>query len=799
MSNGNATMQQLSNNVSNSSFMFPNQSPYQSMQINPNSYTDNINNVAAAVAAAAAANSIYSLDSFQFQQQQQQQHRPQPQHQLLTNASRSTSNLLKSSNSSFQLHSAAAAVAAAAAVTGNSQQPTQVTSNKRETGVIAKICNNYGFIECVERQCRLFFHVSQYAGNLGLAEIGEIVEFEEGKDRRTDLPLATKIHTMITPTQMVLKNANIPLPAHLSFVNNQIVNYGGNQHHHPTSQQQQQQQQQQQTSFVPNNSLFNHLTSSATCLSSYQNQKLYSTLQQQQQQQQQQTNDLAAGNVMNGVGDISQLIQQQQRLLLSSSSQVDRSVENEMKDANYLNGIVVMVPNGMKMIRYKTQLNKFTEIPFSNEGESMLFNKNDLVSFRLITKQNDTSTFYAADIKSLHQSRLKFRVNLSGDKKRMTSKLKNKMNAIPNRLRMAFVNDKSDNDLDDNQNNDEIENNNNSEIPNDNEMDESQLYGKSLMLDEADNFFPYDDNDGTTNLKAMRAVANFHQKSVHFQSTPNLNKMSMNNGTFDDQSMNIDLSASPSGDYYNNTNELNTSMKKLSISNGYADDESIEKDANSFLSRSISNYSFDRQQRMNDQRNNPTSTNQNNRSNSGFNIYDRYYLDESTVRSMEEEADLMNRSNNNENKVWYSTSSTQAPTTTTTTTTTGITSSSLSSTTSNQLLRPKSLHLSSNFNQHSLWQQQQQQQQQQHSQSSYQSNYHTSKQQQQQPQSLSNTNRKFQMSSIQSSGQFGNNYHLDDYLFNRSMVNLNSRKNYEGMTNFNKHDPINRMSSTYRC
>lgn len=42
----------------------------------------------------------------------------------------------------------------------------------RETGVVEKLLTSYGFIQCSERQARLFFHCSQYNGNLQELKIG---------------------------------------------------------------------------------------------------------------------------------------------------------------------------------------------------------------------------------------------------------------------------------------------------------------------------------------------------------------------------------------------------------------------------------------------------------------------------------------------------------------------------------------------------------------------------------------------------------------------------------------------------
>uniref|UniRef100_A0A4W6CFB8 Cold shock domain-containing protein E1 n=1 Tax=Lates calcarifer TaxID=8187 RepID=A0A4W6CFB8_LATCA len=63
----------------------------------------------------------------------------------------------------------------------------------RETGVVEKLLTSYGFIQCSERQARLFFHCSQYNGNLQDLKIGDDVEFEVSSDRRTGKPIAVKL------------------------------------------------------------------------------------------------------------------------------------------------------------------------------------------------------------------------------------------------------------------------------------------------------------------------------------------------------------------------------------------------------------------------------------------------------------------------------------------------------------------------------------------------------------------------------------------------------------------------------
>uniref|UniRef100_A0A8C6SRH3 Cold shock domain containing E1 n=1 Tax=Neogobius melanostomus TaxID=47308 RepID=A0A8C6SRH3_9GOBI len=66
-------------------------------------------------------------------------------------------------------------------------------SGIRETGVVEKLLTSYGFIQCSERQARLFFHCSQYNGNLQELKVGDDVEFEVSSDRRTGKPIAVKL------------------------------------------------------------------------------------------------------------------------------------------------------------------------------------------------------------------------------------------------------------------------------------------------------------------------------------------------------------------------------------------------------------------------------------------------------------------------------------------------------------------------------------------------------------------------------------------------------------------------------
>lgn len=49
----------------------------------------------------------------------------------------------------------------------------------RETGVVEKLVTSYGFIQCSERQARLFFHCSQYNGNLQDLKVGGEESFQQ--------------------------------------------------------------------------------------------------------------------------------------------------------------------------------------------------------------------------------------------------------------------------------------------------------------------------------------------------------------------------------------------------------------------------------------------------------------------------------------------------------------------------------------------------------------------------------------------------------------------------------------------
>lgn len=89
----------------------------------------------------------------------------------------------------------------------NYSNNTDISQGIRETGIIEKLLHSYGFIQCCERQARLFFHFSQFGGNIEHLKIGDPVEFEMTYDRRTGKPIASQV-TKIAP-EVVLSEERV--------------------------------------------------------------------------------------------------------------------------------------------------------------------------------------------------------------------------------------------------------------------------------------------------------------------------------------------------------------------------------------------------------------------------------------------------------------------------------------------------------------------------------------------------------------------------------------------------------------
>lgn len=72
-------------------------------------------------------------------------------------------------------------------------QQQQSEASLKETGIIEKMLVSYGFIQCCERQARLFFHFSQFLGKVDHLRVGDPVEYETSYDKRTGKPVAVNI------------------------------------------------------------------------------------------------------------------------------------------------------------------------------------------------------------------------------------------------------------------------------------------------------------------------------------------------------------------------------------------------------------------------------------------------------------------------------------------------------------------------------------------------------------------------------------------------------------------------------
>ena len=87
--------------------------------------------------------------------------------------------------------------------TQSNNGPIQPGMGIRETGIIEKLLHSYGFIQCCDRQARLFFHFSQFDGNIEHLKIGDPVEFEMTYDRRTGKPIASAV-SKIAPEVVII-------------------------------------------------------------------------------------------------------------------------------------------------------------------------------------------------------------------------------------------------------------------------------------------------------------------------------------------------------------------------------------------------------------------------------------------------------------------------------------------------------------------------------------------------------------------------------------------------------------------
>ncbi|CAH1799965.1 unnamed protein product [Owenia fusiformis] len=76
------------------------------------------------------------------------------------------------------------------------QPPGGGNTGIRETGIVEKLLHSYGFIQCCDREARLFFHFTEFAGDLDTTNVGDPVEFQMSYDRRTGKPIAISVVKM---------------------------------------------------------------------------------------------------------------------------------------------------------------------------------------------------------------------------------------------------------------------------------------------------------------------------------------------------------------------------------------------------------------------------------------------------------------------------------------------------------------------------------------------------------------------------------------------------------------------------
>lgn len=64
---------------------------------------------------------------------------------------------------------------------------------KKEQGIVEKLLNSYGFVECAKTGNRVFFHYSEYEGDPNNLLIGDCLEFILTTDPRNNKPIAIKL------------------------------------------------------------------------------------------------------------------------------------------------------------------------------------------------------------------------------------------------------------------------------------------------------------------------------------------------------------------------------------------------------------------------------------------------------------------------------------------------------------------------------------------------------------------------------------------------------------------------------
>lgn len=93
----------------------------------------------------------------------------------------------------FQRSSEGSSAKVGALGNASANNNTKLSSVLRELGVVEKLLPTYGFLQCANRQGRLFFHFSEVATDADSLRVGDLVEFQQSADRRTGKPVAVSI------------------------------------------------------------------------------------------------------------------------------------------------------------------------------------------------------------------------------------------------------------------------------------------------------------------------------------------------------------------------------------------------------------------------------------------------------------------------------------------------------------------------------------------------------------------------------------------------------------------------------
>lgn len=77
-------------------------------------------------------------------------------------------------------------------------------SNGKQMGTIEKILHSYGFIQCMNKENRLFFHFSEFYGSD--MEVGDTVEFDISYDKKTSKPIAVNVERCSQSQETVVES-----------------------------------------------------------------------------------------------------------------------------------------------------------------------------------------------------------------------------------------------------------------------------------------------------------------------------------------------------------------------------------------------------------------------------------------------------------------------------------------------------------------------------------------------------------------------------------------------------------------